>query len=112
MSQEYVDGIIALSKLNPNKFTIIEKLALDRIENKAHESMSWIDVSIRRSPKKDTVKLQEVRKYYSYVVSSCERMSSSFLLKPVKGWVIQLDRKRITKNMLAAQAILDKYSIN
>lgn len=111
MSQKFVDGVITLSKLNPNKLTVIEELALNHIENKVHEALSWIDVSIRNTPEKNTDKLREVRKYYSYILSSCELMSTSALLKPVQGWVIQLDRKRISKHMVSAQIILDKYGI-
>ena len=111
MSQLFVDGVIELAKLNPNKFTAIEQLALERVENKSHEAQSWINISIMRSPEKDTLKLKEVVKYYSYLISSCEMMSSSYLLRPVRGHVIQRDRKMISKYMVSAQKILDAHGI-
>lgn len=43
MSQKFVDGVITLSKLNPNKLTVIEELALNHIENKVHRSLKPFD---------------------------------------------------------------------
>jgi len=118
MSQLFIDSVTELAKLNHNKFTAIEQLALKQLESKCHESLSHIDRAIRISKNADTEiknspeKMEDVRRYYSYILSSCEMMSSSFLLKPVKGHVIQRDRTFIAKYMEAAKILLEKHKIS
>lgn len=112
MSRLFIEGITSLAELNPNKFTVIESLALEYIESKVHESLSWVERSLRVDKNlKDRGKAEEVLTYYRLLLSCCERMSSSALLKPVRGWVIQRDRKTIAKFLARAGVILEKYKL-
>jgi hypothetical protein len=105
VSNEFREGIKALSVLNPNKFSVLEVLALDRIENKLHESLSWMEISLRRHPEKKTDTHRDSMLYHRLLLNCCERLSSSHMLRPVMGHVIQRDRKLIAKYVKKAEGL-------
>lgn len=112
MTQQYIAGLKALAPLNPNKFTVLEVLALERIEDKVYAVISWVDLSVRLEPEKATDRVKALQKYYHLLLSCCEMLSSSDLLKPVKGHVIQRDRKRIYTFIELAEQLEKKYSFH
>lgn len=111
MTKKYVEVIKALAPLNPNKFTVIEAMALDRVEDKIHQAISYIEFGLSRDPEKNSDRIQAGIKYYRLLLNCCEMFSSSHLLRPVNGLVISRDRKRIAKILSAAEKLVKEHDL-
>jgi hypothetical protein len=103
ISQEEVIRIVA--KTNPNNADKVTEYAIQRVENKLHESISWLHRIKKDKPEEEVARIVQAEKYHHLLLNCCERLSTSYLLRPINGLVIHKDRIIIGKFLKKAEEI-------
>jgi hypothetical protein len=114
---ERLDALEGLNALNPNKYTNIEKMALGYIRCKLSEGEGWLQRSINRHDKGDDTltdaELGRVNDWIMFIkqvtyIEDC--LSTSNLLKPIRGLVIHRDRELNIKSLVYCRRRLSELT--